>query len=116
MSHKRCELGHAIIRHFSCLFSSEISQSMGQYPKTVKDWNDLPASLITSAEMSDDSVIVCLSLLLLCELGINLPCCAILSLAHLSPRLIGELIGYTWSGVRPSSSYVVVHNFKDLLL
>ena len=28
-------------------------------------------------------------------------------LAHLSPRLIGELIGYSWSGVRPSS---VVHN------
>ena len=29
-------------------------------------------------------------------------------LAHLSRRLIGELIGYSWSGVRPSSS-VVVH-------
>ena len=25
-------------------------------------------------------------------------------LAHLSKRLIGELIGYSWSGVRPSSS------------
>ena len=24
-------------------------------------------------------------------------------LAHLSQRLIGELIGYSWSGVRPSS-------------
>ena len=35
-------------------------------------------------------------------------------LAHLSQRLIGELIGYSWSGVRPSSvrrpSSVVVHN------
>ena len=30
-------------------------------------------------------------------------------LAHLSRRLIGELIGYSWSGVRPSS-IVVVHN------
>ena len=34
-------------------------------------------------------------------------------LAHLSRRLIGELIGYPWSGVRPSS---VVNNFKQLLL
>ena len=36
-------------------------------------------------------------------------------LAQLSQRLIGELIGYSWSGRRrrPSS---VVHNFKCLLL
>ena len=34
-------------------------------------------------------------------------------LAHLSQRLIGELIGYSWSSVRPSS---VVNNFKRLLL
>ena len=27
-------------------------------------------------------------------------------LAHLSQRLIGELIGYSWSGVRPSASVV----------
>ena len=27
-------------------------------------------------------------------------------LAHLSQRLIGELIGYPWSGVRPSSVVV----------
>ena len=32
-------------------------------------------------------------------------------LAHLSRRLIGELIVYPWPGVRPS-----VHIFKDLLL
>ena len=37
-------------------------------------------------------------------------------LAHLSQRLIGELIVYSCSGVRPSASYVVVHNFKHLLL
>ena len=42
-------------------------------------------------------------------------------LAHLSQRLIGELIGYSWSGVRPSSVVVrrpssVVNNFKRLLL
>ena len=37
-------------------------------------------------------------------------------LAHLSQRLIGELIGYPWSGVRPSSSSSVVNNFKRLLL
>ena len=29
-------------------------------------------------------------------------------LAHLSRRLIGELIGYSWSGVRLSSSVIVV--------
>ena len=34
-------------------------------------------------------------------------------LAHLIQRLIGELIGYSWSGVRPWS---VVNNFKHLLL
>ena len=34
--------------------------------------------------------------------------------AHLSRRLIGELIGYSWSGVHPSS-VVVVNNFKHLL-
>ena len=34
-------------------------------------------------------------------------------LAHLSQRLIDELIEYSWSGVRPSS---VVNNFKHLLL
>ena len=39
-------------------------------------------------------------------------------LAHLSQRLIGELIGYSWSGVRPSASVrpSVVNNFKCLLL
>ena len=40
-------------------------------------------------------------------------------LAHLSQRLIGELIGYSWSGVRPLSVVVrpsVVNNFKCLLL
>ena len=34
-------------------------------------------------------------------------------LAHLSRRLIGELIGYSWSGVRPSSSLFTM--LKDLL-
>ena len=29
-----------------------------------------------------------------------------LLLAHLSQRLIGDLIGYSWSGVRPSASFV----------
>ena len=33
-------------------------------------------------------------------------------LAHLSRRLIGELIGYSWSSVRPSSSSTML---KDLL-
>ena len=31
-------------------------------------------------------------------------------LAHLSRRLIGQLVGYPWSSVRPSSSIGVVHN------
>ena len=34
-------------------------------------------------------------------------------LAHLSRRLVGELIVYPWSGVRPAaSSSPVVHNFQ----
>ena len=37
-------------------------------------------------------------------------------LAHRSRRLKGELIGYSWSGVRPASSSGVVNNFKHLLL
>ena len=44
--------------------------------------------------------------------------CKCCFLAHLSRRLIGELIGYSWSGVRPSSSSVVRPSFtmlKDLL-
>ena len=38
--------------------------------------------------------------------------CCLIFLAHLSRRLVGELIVYPWSGVRPSASVVVVHNFK----
>ena len=30
----------------------------------------------------------------------------IILLAHLRQRLIGELIGYSWSGIRPASSSV----------
>ena len=37
-------------------------------------------------------------------------------LAHLSRRLTSELIGYPWSGVRPSSVHLSVHIFKHLLL
>ena len=36
-------------------------------------------------------------------------------LAHLSQRLIGELKGYSWSGVR-QGSVIIVNNFKHLLL
>ena len=37
-------------------------------------------------------------------------------LAHLSQRLIGELIGYPWSGVRPSVRRRPFTMLKDLLL
>ena len=33
-------------------------------------------------------------------------------LAHLSHRLIGELIGYSWSGVRPASSSLTISNIS----
>ena len=46
--------------------------------------------------------------------GVSNKHCLLSFLAHLSQRLIGELIGYSWSGVRPSAS--VVNNFKRLLL
>ena len=48
-----------------------------------------------------------------CEIFFTPEMCALL--AHLSQRLIGELIGYSLSGVRPSASSVV-NNFKRLLL
>ena len=35
-------------------------------------------------------------------------------LAHLSRRLTGELIGYRWSGVRPSSSIVRPFTFSNI--
>ena len=38
-----------------------------------------------------------------------------LFLANLSQRLIGELIGFSWSSVHPSC-IVVINNFKHLLL
>ena len=38
--------------------------------------------------------------------------CLVEFLAHRSRRLKGELIGYSWSSVRPS----VVNNFKHVLL
>ena len=28
----------------------------GSFPQTIRDWNDLPESLISSSELSDDSV------------------------------------------------------------
>ena len=56
-----------------------------------------------------NSVSVKTWLLIVCDTGIY----AIIFLAHLSQRLIGKLIGYSWSGVRPSS---VANNFKRLLL
>ena len=31
-------------------------------------------------------------------------------LAYLSRRLIGELVGYPWSGIHPSSSVRAIHN------
>ena len=36
-------------------------------------------------------------------------------LAHLSQRLIDELIGYSWSGIRSSPVVIVINNFKHLL-
>ena len=38
-----------------------------------------------------------------------------LLLAHLSQRLIGELIGYPWSGVRVRRCCPSIHNLKRLL-
>ena len=35
-------------------------------------------------------------------------------LAHLSRRLVGELIAYSWSGVRPASSTVSNMNFSAI--
>ena len=51
-------------------------------------------------QLSGPTFFFCMSPLLLKELII------IFLLAHLSRRLIGELIGYSWSGVSPSSVVV----------
>ena len=40
------------------------------FPQTIRDWNDLPDSLFSTAEMSDDFV-VCQSSLHSCVLGTN---------------------------------------------
>ena len=42
------------------------------FPKTIRDWNDLPESLISSSELSDDSVPKFTSLVR-GELGTNSP-------------------------------------------
>ena len=46
------------------------------------------------------------------ELYNALKCITMLILAHLSRRLIGELIGYSWPGVRPSSYSVRRKQFQ----
>ena len=56
----------------------------------------------------------------ICALSVSFssdPTVWIILLAHLSRRLIGELIGYSWSGVRPSSVVVRPSStmLKDLL-
>ena len=34
----------------------KMSISIASSPQTIRDWNDLPESLISSSELSDDSV------------------------------------------------------------
>ena len=40
----------------------KMSISIASFPQTIRDWNDLPESLISSFELSDDSVSVFTSL------------------------------------------------------
>ena len=58
---------------------------------------------------------VCKNSTVLCSLEHRISICPPL-LAHLSQRLIGELIVYQWSGVRGTSVVGIVHNAQHLLL
>ena len=94
-------LAHLSRRHTRCAYSIAIIQRPFLLPSTISNISQTAWSI---------SQILCGA-----SLGRgNESLFADILLAHLSQRLICELIGYSWSGVRPSSS--VVNNFKHLLL
>ena len=51
---KRCRNQHSLA--FQIPSASKEWYKSSFFPQTIRDWNDLPDSLISSAEMSDDCV------------------------------------------------------------
>ena len=51
---RRCRNQHSLA--FQILSASKEAYKSSFFPQTIRDWNDLPDSLISSAEMSDDCV------------------------------------------------------------
>ena len=51
---KRCRNQHSLA--FQKPSASKEAYKSSLFPQTIRDWNDLPDSLISSAEMSDDCV------------------------------------------------------------
>ena len=51
---RRCRNQHSLA--FQIPSSSKEAYKSNFFPQTIRDWNDLPDSLISSAEMSDDCV------------------------------------------------------------
>ena len=48
--------GKARIRTDDLIPKTRLDRNQHSYPQTIRDWNDLPESLISSSELSDDSV------------------------------------------------------------
>ena len=57
---RRCRNQHSLA--FQIPSASKEAYKSSFFPQTIRDWNDLPDSLISSAEMSDDCVSKCASL------------------------------------------------------
>ena len=51
---RRCRNQHSLA--FQIPSASKEAYKSSFFPQTIRDWNDLPDSLISSAEMSDDRV------------------------------------------------------------
>ena len=52
---RHCRNQHSLAFQISSSASKEAYKS-SFFPQTIRDWNDLPDSLVSSAEMSDDCV------------------------------------------------------------
>ena len=53
---RRCRNQHSLAFQIHVPSASKEAYKSSFFPQTIRDWNDLPDSLITSAEMSDDCV------------------------------------------------------------
>ena len=60
---RRCRNQHSLA--FQIPSASKEAYKSSFFPQTIRDWNDLPDSLVSSAEMSDD----CVSKLVMYNLG-----------------------------------------------